>query len=535
MLLNAFITNSCLFFLLLSNVVIAQSTSPRYYKQLGLQLMADEQYEEAHAALLNYQQAFSKDRKVLLYLAICSYHIRAFDEMETYLNHYRQTINRRPPIFQLYQARLLQTNAKYEAAAKAYKTFLRLEKENLNQRKLAKQELRQCGIAIRLAHRVPSFELMEDTPDLNTSFDEILPIASPNYEEVFYFSSDRRSNYDIYSVEESTSPNLLEGPINTAADERLLGFGCDGQRLFFRRAATVFVDSFNNIALQAIDLPEYAEAQTAFFFCDSVLLFASKELKGYGGYDLFFIRKLRKGWTSPKNLGEQINSAYDERSPFLDVDGRTLYFSSNDPSKSIGGYDVFKSVFELEQAVWLSPENMGRRINSYADEFSFRLNRKGTRAYFTSDHWQGKGGQDIYAIRWDEQVERTDEVFFFDDLLDFQQKQLVAQLPPVSEDDFHYKIQLQIDTSAAIEIPSVLAHPIKMYDEQLSAYRYSFGHYQSFATALAWCEEVQQKDWVTARVVAYIDGKVIDVVQAKALLAAYEDLEGYLAYLEEEE
>ncbi|MEM0994471.1 MAG: hypothetical protein AAGI49_15630, partial [Bacteroidota bacterium] len=77
MLLNAFITNSCLFFLLLSNVVIAQSTSPRYYKQLGLQLMADEQYEEAHAALLNYQQAFSKDRKVLLYLAICSYHIRA--------------------------------------------------------------------------------------------------------------------------------------------------------------------------------------------------------------------------------------------------------------------------------------------------------------------------------------------------------------------------------------------------------------------------------------------------------------------------
>ncbi|MEM9885337.1 MAG: hypothetical protein AAF849_05535 [Bacteroidota bacterium] len=522
-----------LILLFVSEAIKAQKTNPRYFRQLGLQLLTSQQYEEAHTAFLRYQEAFPKDNKVLLPLAICSYHTQSFDEMEVYLNNYAQSVPSKAMIYHLYEARRQKLIENYREAARYYKKFLQREKLNLSRRKQAKQELRQCGMAIRLAHRIAPFTLVDNDEQINTTFDEYLPIASPNYEEVFYFSSNRRSNVDIYVLGEEP-PKLLDQAINTAANEYLLGFGCNGQSIYFQRDSLFFIDTFAKVAPQPIDMPYYIEPNSIYFFCDSILLFASDRLEGFGGYDLFYSRKLLDVWSTPKNLGATINSAYDEKSPFLDQDGRSLYFSSNDPTKSIGGYDILRCVFEWESKAWSAPENMGTTINSNADELDFNLNEAGTQAYFTSNHWNGQGGKDVYTLEWKKKAVRTEESFFFDDFVAFQQEQAAQQVTPISLDQAYYRIQLKKSKLDTLILPESLINPQIKYNEDTKFYCYSFGLYQSFESALAWCEEVQKKGWEKAKVIAYLGQNEIKLGEIEELINTYGDLQYYLEYLKEE-
>src|SRR5690606_26222092 len=88
------------------------------------------------------------------------------------------------------------------------------------------------------------------------------------------------------------------------------------------------------------------------------MYFVSNRPGGYGGRDIYRIVKLPNGnWSEPQNLGPEINTPYDEDSPFIAVDNKTLYFSSNG-SKSMGGFDVFVS-FRDELNNWSTPVNMG--------------------------------------------------------------------------------------------------------------------------------------------------------------------------------
>ncbi|NQZ11273.1 MAG: PD40 domain-containing protein, partial [Algicola sp.] len=62
---------------------------------------------------------------------------------------------------------------------------------------------------------------------------------------------------------------------------------------------------------------------------------------GYGGRDIYRIVKLPNGdWSRAQNMGPDINTPYDEDSPFIAVNNKTLYYSSNG-DKSMGGFDVF--------------------------------------------------------------------------------------------------------------------------------------------------------------------------------------------------
>ncbi|MFZ7113787.1 MAG: hypothetical protein ACO1G9_00305 [Bacteroidota bacterium] len=93
--------------------------------------------------------------------------------------------------------------------------------------------------------------------------------------------------------------------------------------------------------------------------------------KGEHGKDLYIVRKMPNGqWSDPENLGPEINSDMNEDFPYLDKDGRTLYFSSRS-KKSIGGYDVFKSKFDFNSGKWSAPENLGWPINTISDDYLY--------------------------------------------------------------------------------------------------------------------------------------------------------------------
>lgn len=89
-------------------------------------------------------------------------------------------------------------------------------------------------------------------------------------------------------------------------------------------------------------------------------------------------------WSEPVNLGPAINTMYSERTPYMHPDMRTLYFSS-DGRGGLGGYDVYKSVRLSDTCwnCWSEPENMGKEINTDADDWTYKISTDGKSAYFS--------------------------------------------------------------------------------------------------------------------------------------------------------
>ncbi|MDX1652696.1 MAG: OmpA family protein [Brumimicrobium sp.] len=84
--------------------------------------------------------------------------------------------------------------------------------------------------------------------------------------------------------------------------------------------------------------PFFHQDSETFYFVSSV----SKERKGVGGTDIFYMRKQPDGsWSKPKNIGFPINSEGDELGLFVSTDGKEAFFSS----KQQGVWNIYS--FEL--------------------------------------------------------------------------------------------------------------------------------------------------------------------------------------------
>ncbi|MGK7395155.1 MAG: OmpA family protein [Candidatus Cyclobacteriaceae bacterium M3_2C_046] len=114
------------------------------------------------------------------------------------------------------------------------------------------------------------------------------------------------------------------------------------------------------------------------------LIMAIERYDTHGGKDLYVSFRQDNGkWTEPMNLGNDINTAHDDLSPFLAADDETLYFSSKGFS-GFGGSDIYISRrLDATWQNWTTPENLGSDINSNADDVFFNIPPSGTYAYFT--------------------------------------------------------------------------------------------------------------------------------------------------------
>ncbi len=127
------------------------------------------------------------------------------------------------------------------------------------------------------------------------------------------------------------------------------------------------------------------------------LYFVSDRPGGMGGKDIWRCVKLPNGaWSKSLNLGEPINSPYNEESPFMHGDGRTFFFSS-EGHNSMGGYDVFFSQL-LDSGKFSEPFNLGYPINTPDNELHFSLGSDGKNGYLNSDRSGGKGDEDLYRV-----------------------------------------------------------------------------------------------------------------------------------------
>lgn len=120
------------------------------------------------------------------------------------------------------------------------------------------------------------------------------------------------------------------------------------------------------------------------------LFFVSNRAGGKGKRDIWMSQKDEENnWKKAVNLGDVINTAEDEVSPFIHVNGTSLFFASHG-FPGFGGFDIYKS--EKLEDDWTQPENLGYPINTFEDQVSLFVSTDGKNGYYSFER-KGQGNQ----------------------------------------------------------------------------------------------------------------------------------------------
>ncbi|HRN36630.1 MAG: hypothetical protein M9900_03655 [Flavobacteriales bacterium] len=132
--------------------------------------------------------------------------------------------------------------------------------------------------------------------------------------------------------------------------------------------------------------------------------FVSNRPGGLGGRDIYRVVKLPNGeWSKAQNLGNTVNTRYEEDGVFIHPDGKTLYFASTGHT-SMGGFDIFTTEQQAD-GTWSAPVNIGYPLNTVDDDVFFVSTADGRRGYFSSDKMGGYGEKDIYFVDFPAEME----------------------------------------------------------------------------------------------------------------------------------
>ena len=405
--------------------------------------------EKYFEALPNYKTLSREqplDIEVRYRLAITNYHTHNIREALRLLSSLNENPKFSEDDYYYYLARCHHEKLEFRKAVEYYKEYLRsIPNSKDKERNRIKNAIRHCSNGMRIG-TADNRIFVENLGDkVNAQGDDFRPVQSPTNPTRIYFSSGRAGvlggmrgengledpwtgyyRSDMYFTASDnglwSKAEAMSYMLNGTDYDVVLDFSKDGSKMYYYQGPSLFqggiyVDTFKtrkerSVFATPLKSPVRTELgdEGIFFFNDTILLFASDRTGGYGGLDLYITTVKQGRWTEPTNLGPTINTSYDETTPFLAKDGRTLYFSSNNGSKSIGGLDIFKAVFNDDSEEWSTPENLGLPINSPGDDMHFRLGTNGLKAFFDSDRKTGNGGRDIYAAYYRElQIENKNE------------------------------------------------------------------------------------------------------------------------------
>jgi hypothetical protein len=202
------------------------------------------------------------------------------------------------------------------------------------------------------------------------------------------------------------APKVLDS-LSTMADDRVVGLSPDGQMLFIYRdiedtKGDIWVSQLKDGYYGA---PTKLKGEVNGFGIESAcsisadgrtLYFSSDRTGGFGGKDIYRASYSAEdsSWVNVINLGDSINTPYDEDMPFIHPDGVNLFFSSKGHN-TMGDYDIFRSVMNPVDSSFSMAKNMGYPINTTADDKHFVMAGAGKHAYLSSARRDNKGINDI--------------------------------------------------------------------------------------------------------------------------------------------
>jgi outer membrane protein OmpA-like peptidoglycan-associated protein/tetratricopeptide (TPR) repeat protein len=290
------------------------------------------------------------------------------------------------------------------------------------------KRIEECNTGLRLIAEPVNYSITNVGTAINSESWDYAPVVNAD-ETVMIFTSRRGPDQgnlnenvfddnfyyeDIFISKKSggewqQAENI--GPVvNTKYHDSNFGFSPDGKTLYIYsdegNGDIYFTNSLSEdtwsepLALsENINSSGYNEKSVSQTADGNTLFFASNRPGGYGGFDIYYSTKNRKGeWGPSKNLGQVINTEGDEDGTFIQFDGKTLYFSSTGHS-GMGGFDIYKSEYDSISSEWSNPENLGYPLNTPDDDIYFVMTKDGKTGYYATVREEGMGYNDIYKVK----------------------------------------------------------------------------------------------------------------------------------------
>ena len=341
--------------------------------------------------------------------------------------------------FEYYLARSFHMGHHFEEAITHYMLYKQKVQTDVNIKKYPHTlteldaEIGRCRVGMELMKKPLEVQIENLGSGVNTEFNEYMPVISLDESEMLFTS--RRPNTmgggkdkeddlwfeDVYitgrSGEGWTKPKSMGSPVNTANHDATVCVSSDGKRLFIYKSevnrivdtkdGNIYFSDLKDTSWSTPALVNYTEGINSPYWEPSASLSADGNVFVFSSNrpvaglatknrNLYFIRKDAAGkWSAPQLFSDKINTTYEEDGPYLHPDGKTMYFSSNGLT-SVGGFDIFKTVFDDSTNTWSDPENIGFPYNTADDDIYIVFSADGSRAYFSSVRENSYGGKDIY-------------------------------------------------------------------------------------------------------------------------------------------
>ena len=315
-----------------------------------------------------------------------------------------------------------------DEAERKYKLFLSVSKQNSPFFDEAVVSLQQLGNAKKFLTNPGNGKII-NAENINTPYSDIAAL-SYNFNANLVFASARvnpseisdttwfhsklaRADFDIYTAErnvylewENPSKVQLSGPYDDYP-VRITQDGNQFQMFQGRWENSDVFQSDNGLNTKQVGARVFTNQQSQAWSPFVTIspdgkkaIFAARLEDGYGGLDLYYTKKDDYGqWSDPINLGETINTEYDETTPTFHPNGRSIFFAHNGPG-SMGGLDIFKSEIQ-ETGIFSEPVNMKPPINSFFDDIYFSYSADGAYGFVSRNGGKlNKGDFDIYEINF---------------------------------------------------------------------------------------------------------------------------------------
>jgi len=268
---------------------------------------------------------------------------------------------------------------------------------------------------------------------INSRFSDYNPVVSSD-ESVLIFTSYWETTDLIFMSKKINGmwgqPINISNQLKTDGTFYTTSLSADGKILLLVKQtdyeSDIYVSYFkDSIWTPAVKFPgkinsSYYETSACISSYGNIIIFSSNRPGGYGGFDLYYSEFKNGNWLTPKNIGSEINTKYNEEAPQLTEDGKILFFCS-EGHRNMGGYDIFFST-KQEDGSWTTPKNLGYPINTTDDDLFFVPVKNGLVGYLSKKDNESYGKHDIYRysflkyedknfIKVDEKNKNTEDIF----------------------------------------------------------------------------------------------------------------------------
>ncbi len=206
-----------------------------------------------------------------------------------------------------------------------------------------------------------------------------------------------------------SDPVIIDDQLDMPGSYYPSSLSWDGKELYLVSTSGFTPDIYTSVydgaswsAAKSIGSPintGYSETHASISADNQTLYFTSDRKNGWGGMDIYMsVRNERGRWSKPENLGAEVNTYYQEETPFILGNDSILYFSS-EGHETMGGFDVFTAQ-KNRDGTFSNVRNLGFPISTPGDDLFYNPGWDENKNYYARGRESNESTDGIYAVVW---------------------------------------------------------------------------------------------------------------------------------------